>query len=97
MSEETTETTETLRMCMTCGRMHSLRAQNCGTCRRSFEANGSRTRRLARDGADTGLPLFEVPRRPLSRAPGTGVSRRVIPRRGIVRQRAQRAEPTAQG
>lgn len=86
MSEETTSATETLRMCVTCGRMHSLRARRCGSCWQSFEVNGSRTRRIARDSDDGGIPLFEVSRRPLPRSPGPAVSRRLIPRRGMGRR-----------
>jgi|GEM_PF-3472824 len=86
MSDDNTGTTETLRMCVTCGRMHSLAARRCATCRQSFVANGSRTRRIARAGdPGGGVPLFEVSRRPIPRSPGTSVSRRVAPRSGAPR------------
>ncbi|PKN55577.1 MAG: hypothetical protein CVU56_20540 [Deltaproteobacteria bacterium HGW-Deltaproteobacteria-14] len=82
MSEESASGTETSRMCVTCGRMHGPGARRCGSCGQSFEVNGSRTRRVARD-ADRGGPPREVERRPLVRSPGPAVARRLIPRRGV--------------
>lgn len=81
----TPHVTETLRMCAACGRMHTLLARGCATCSAPL-AGGGRTRRLARVGDAGEGSLFEVRRRPLSRAPAPAVMRRITPP-----PRAQRA------
>lgn len=74
-------TTETLRMCSACGRMHTLLARGCATCAAPLDAGGGHTRRLTRVGDARDGSLFEVRRRPLSRAPDPAVMRRITPPR----------------